>query len=372
MKLFLKLLLIATTSLPAITNAQQQLNTVNNSGQTHTCAGMCCCAGNSQAPVGVMTDHIHNKGTWMLSYTFMNTAYSGNYSGNSRINDNSLYDRYMMAPETMNMQMHMLMAMYGVTDRLTLMVMGGYMVNSMNMNMSMSTAMMNMPSMKGMTMNMGNMTMQSNSSGLSDTRLSALYNFSKNAGTRLIGNLGIQVPTGSINCLGTTLLGDGQRLPYDMQTGTGTYNVQPDITYARKYVSWYFGANAGANIPMNFNSIGYKPGNIWHESAWVGKMLCPFLSATFRVEDINTGKIAGADPLMDNAVYVSNDPTTDKSNYGGSVVNAYIGLNCYFMRPVMDHFRLLAEYGLPVYQNLNGVQSALKSQINVGLQYAIK
>jgi len=37
--------------------------------------------------------------------------------------------------------------------------------------------------------------------------------------------------TGSTTITGTTMLGDNQRLQYMMQTGTGTWDVMPSVTY---------------------------------------------------------------------------------------------------------------------------------------------
>ena len=332
-----------------------------------SCDGTCCCAGNSQAPLGVMTDHIHNKGQWMISYTYMNSMQSGNNIGARRASDDEVYKNYMMAPETMTMQMHMAMVMYGVTDRLTVMAMGGYMTSTMSMNMS--SASMSMP---GMVMNMGNMTMSSMSSGLTDTRVTALYNFSEIAGQRIIGGLGISLPTGSIKATGTTLLGDNQRLSYDMQPGTGSYSIDPDITYARKHGLFYWGANAGADVKLNYNSLGYKDGNVYHATAWAGYQFLPFLSGTLRAEDVHTDAISGADQVLNNAIYQESDPTTRTMNYGGTCVNMYVGLNFYLMKPVLERFRIMAEYGIPVYQNLNGTQLAQKSNLLAGVQYSFK
>ena len=333
-------------------------------------SGSCCCAGNSQAPLGVMTDHIHNKGQWMFSYTYMNTMMQGNNIGAAKATDNTVYKNYMMAPETMSMQMHMLMAMYGVTDKLTLMAMSGYMTDNMNMNMDSKGGYMFMNG-SWMYMPAGtNMGMQTSSSGITDTKLSALYNFSGIAAQRIIGSIGISLPTGSIKETGTTLLGDGQRLAYDMQMGTGSFSIDPDITYARKYGSFYWGANAGADIKLNYNSLGYKDGNIYHATAWAGYQFLPFLSATLRAEDIQSDMISGSDHIINNTIYQENDPTTKTSNYGGTWMNVYVGVNLYMMKPVLEHFRIMAEYGMPVYQNLNGTQMSLKSNLLAGLQYS--
>ncbi len=339
-----------------------QTSNITAGDSANSCSGICGCAGDTQAPLGIMTDHIHSKGKWMVTYTYVNTMMNGNNIGTTKASDNTVYKNYMMAPETMTMQMHMVMAMYGVTDRLTLMAMGGFMLTDMSMNMS---SMMHMP---GMTM--GDMTMLSSSSGFSDTRLSALYNFSGSATRRIIGSLGIGLPTGTIKATGTTMLGDNQRLPYDMQTGTGSVSIAPGITYAFKYRKLYWGADAGADVKMNYNSLGYKFGNLYHASAWAGYSFLPFLSGTLRAEGVYTGKISGSDPASAIPVYETNDPTANTANYGGQVGNVYAGLNFYSMKRVLEHFRVMVEYGIPVYQNLNGTQMALKSNILAGLQYS--
>jgi len=344
--------------------------TIDAGDNNKSCAGGCCCAGNSQAPLGVMTDHIHDKGTWMLSYTYMNTQQQGNRMGARSASDAMVYQNYMMAPETMSMQMHMAMLMYGVTDRLTLMAMGGYMTNSMNMNMDSKGGYMFMNG-SWMYMPAGtSMGMASSSAGFADTKVSALYNFSDKANQRLIGSLGVSLPTGSIRLTGTTMLGDNERLPYDMQTGTGSYSLDPGITYVRKHAKLYWGADAGADIKLNYNTLGYKDGNQYHLSAWAGYQLLPFVSGTLRAEGDHADRIAGADKAIALPVYESNDPTTVTGNYGGSWMSLYAGLNFHVMKPALNKFRILAEYGMPVYQNLNGTQQALKSNLYAGLQYS--
>ena len=372
----LKILLPLICGLASVYSYAQQEDTnqatkITGASTAPTCTGgICCCAGNSQAPLGVMTDHIHDKGTWMFSYTYMNTMMQGNRIGSTQANDAMVYKNYMMAPETMSMQMHMGMLMYGVTDKLTLMAMGGYMSNNMSMNMNTNGGLM---FMNGAWVNMPagtSMGMQSSSAGLTDTKVSALYNFSGVAARRIIGSLGISLPTGTIRAMGTTMLGDDERLPYDMQLGTGSYSIDPDITYARKYGSFYWGANAGADIKLNYNSLGYKDGNAYHATAWAGYQFLPFLSGTLRAEDVHADMISGSDPLINIPVYQENDPTTRTGNYGGNWMNVYAGLNFYLMKPALERFRIMAEYGIPVYQNLNGTQMALKSNLLAGVQYS--
>ncbi len=365
---FLKNLLLYSCSILSTHAFGQEANTltapINDQEETASCSPGCSC-GSTQTPLGVTSDHIEDKGKFMLSYTYMNMAMMGNHIGSSSASDADVYKKYMMAPETMNMQMHMAMLMYGITDKFTVMAMGGYATTTMTMNMS--DAMMNMP---GMVMATGNMTMSSTSSGFTDTKVSALYNFSNNMSRHIVGSLGINLPTGTIKATGTTMLGEGQRLPYDMQLGTGSVGILPDITFVQTRGSLSYGINAGANINLNKNELGYKIGNIYHATAWAGYRFLPFLSASVRVEGIYQDKIQGQDADMDNIYYRESDPTTVAANYGGKWGNVYAGLNFHSLKPVLTKFKVLAEYGLPVYQDLNGTQMALHGTLSAGLQYA--
>lgn len=330
---------------------------------TTSCPGSCCCSANTQAPLGVMTDHIHAKGTWMLSYTYMDSRMDG-FHNNSGSDMGANYTPTMV-PQNMDMRMHMLMAMYGVTNRLTLMAMGGYTTCSMGMVMPAMYMYMN-----GSLMYMPASSMNSNTGGLTDSRISALYNFSRKSYMHLVASLGIDVPTGSIRATGTTMMGDGQRLPYDMQPGTGSWSLDPDFTYTRKYGKFFMGANAGAVVRANFNALGYKDGNQYHVSVWGGYTLLPFLSATLRAEAVRTERVAGYDATIHTTIYLENDPTTNPRNYGGDVASLYPGLNLHFARPALQRYRLMAEYGVPVYQRYNGSELKQSGTLLAGFQCA--
>src|SRR5208283_2732918 len=92
---------------------------------------------------------------------------------------------YMMIPTYMDMNMHMLMAMYGVTDNLTVMGMASYEANNMQMVMDMGPM---MPKMR--YKNQSPMETE----GVGDTELRGLYKINK----YLTGSLGLSIPTGSI------------------------------------------------------------------------------------------------------------------------------------------------------------------------------
>ncbi len=361
MNFFIRILIIALSGVPFLTYADSKSDSLG------IMPGQSCndCCGSVQTPVGVMTDHIHPKGAWVVSYTYMNMMMKGNKAGTANLSDNQVYQNYMMSPQTMSMQMHMLMAMYSFTDRLTVMAMGGFVANNMSMNMDQAgmNMMMNMPGM-----NMGTdygSSMISKSSGLADTRIYGLYRIVSNCGNNLVGSLGVSLPTGTTSASGMTLLGNNEQLSYAMQIGTGSFGLLPSLTYVRKSGFWSLGAEAGALINMNTNAQGYRWGNTYNATAWAGYRFISSLSASIRAEGIYMGNIAGFD--KDIAVLMNNDPNANINNYGGQRVNIYAGLNYSIKK--LNGLIVMAEYGIPVYQNLNGPQMSMHGNAIAGIQY---
>jgi hypothetical protein len=299
----------------------------------------------------------------MASYMFMNTAFRGSRAGATPVTDRTVYQNYLMAPRQMNMNMHMIMLMYGATERLTLMAMGGVMCSNMVMTMD------NTMSMGGMNMQMGNMIMTSSATAFTDTRISALYKIFDQSGDRIIASAGAGLPTGTINAHGTTMLGENQRLPYAMQTGAGSYSLLPGITYIHNQSTWALGADAGADIKLNYNELGYRCGNSYRVTTWASHHLLPILSASLRAEYTQAAMLSGSDKAMDFPFYQTADPTTQARNYGGKTVSLYTGLNFHLPYRATERFTLLAEYGIPVYQDLNGIQGQQRSNLVAALQY---
>lgn len=103
-------------------------------------------AADSHAPIGVMADHFHSKGEWMISYRFMSMPMEGNLLGSDSITAaeiaTTIPNRFFgnpgqpptlrVVPTEMDMDMHMLGLMYAPTDRITLMGMINYRSQAMD------------------------------------------------------------------------------------------------------------------------------------------------------------------------------------------------------------------------------------------------
>ena len=101
----------------------------------------------SYAPIGIMGDHLHHQGGWMISFRHMYMGMEGIQIGSNDMIDDRIYDMYMAAPQNMRMQMYMLGVMYAPSDNLTFSIMQSFIANKMSMRMEMpqDMGMDNMP-----------------------------------------------------------------------------------------------------------------------------------------------------------------------------------------------------------------------------------
>lgn len=318
-------------------------------GQTDSiCIDAACCCLTDVAPAGLMYTHAHEKGHGMITYRFMHMGMSGLQSGNQTVNQSYVFTNYLSSPKTMSMDMHMLMFMYGLTDRFIIMGMINYNVNSMTMTMFSSTY-----NMAGMVMNSGSKQMNMNSSGLGDCHLNVLYNLldTKKQHLLLIG--GINLPTGSINRKGgSESMNPGQRFPYNMQQGSGTWDFIPGINYRFNTGSVTLGAQILGNIHTGLNQAGYRLGNSANFNIWGAWQWSRHFSTSLRTQMLISEPVYG----YDASLYSLSQPAANPVNYGGRTLNGYAGLNYYFLKGILMNNRIAVESGLPFYQYLNGVQ----------------
>jgi len=331
----------------------------NSYGQTCD-STLCNCESGDMNPSGIMIGHNHPKGTWMFSYRYMNMQLGNNMAGTNKISDASVFQNYIMSPQSMNMDMHMLMAMYGITNRLSVMAMFNYNVQSMKMNMLPGTMQMNMNGMTMADMNATNMTTRT--SGIGDTKLYATYLLLDKKNHQVMLSAGVNLPTGNIRLSGVSsdMMYSGQRLPYMMQLGSGTFDILPGVTYILKKNKFNWGTQVTGAIRPSYNSEGYCYGNELTANMWVAYRFLPWLSASARLEGYMIGNMYGRDPNLFEVM----EPDSKPTNFGGKRVTSYAGLNIYFKK--LANSRLSFEYGQPVYQNLNGIQLATRAGIYAG------
>jgi len=324
----------------------------------------------SHAPIGVMGDHMHERGEFMISYRYGFMDMSGARNGTTSLTPrevtafpNRFFGQPMqppglrVVPTEMSMQMHMLGAMYAPTDWVTLMAMGTYVDKSMDHLTFNPMA----------TEIIGGFT--TGSSGVGDTKLAALLRVFDTEDHHMHVNLGLSLPTGSITerdrvltPLGTT---PTLRLPYAMQLGSGTVDLMPGVTYTGRSGRFGWGGQMLSDIRLGENSEGYSLGNGVTATVWGSYSPADWVSVSGRVTGTHLQPIDGIDPMI-----VAPVQTADPDNYGGETVALSLGINLVGQSGLLRGHRFAIEGSIPVYQRLNGPQMEQDFRIMAGYQYA--
>jgi len=321
-----------------------------------TCSSDGICCANNPVPAGVMISNVHAKREWMISYRY-NRMYMDNVMD---INSNPIgvdeqLKSYDAASLFMHMKMHMVMGMYGINNKLTAMVMLHHMNNEMKMMMPGSE-------------NFHTHTMRTG--GLADSRITFLYSCVKKSDEQLVAAIGVNLPIGSISEKGraSSMMYPGRRFPYMMQLGSGTFDPLLTLSYIKSFNRIYFSTQANVVIRPYKNQLGYQLGNEYAINNWVAWQIIKPLSASLRMESAYLEKIKGSDAELNTAREVA----ANTANSGGFRNILYAGLTLKPNQGFTERFRVCLEYGMPVYQRLNGWQSRYAANINLAINYSFK
>ena len=317
----------------------------------------------SHAPIGVMGGSRHKSGELMLVYRYGRMEMDGNRDGTGDVSTAGVLRDFMVAPLDMKMEMHMIGAMYGLTDDLTLMAMMPYLHKSMNL------------------VRRDGLRFTTRSSGAGDLKLSALYSVfradedpqTKRLRHDLALKFGLSLPTGETDRRDDTPLGRS-RLPYPMQLGSGTFDPMLGVTYASRRKRWSWGAQADATLRFGNNDEGYRFGNEYALSGWISRNLNRSVSASLRLDGRAWGDVRGRDREIRTHVSPQGTPiplvpTAFSGLRGGERVDALVGLNFIRQGGVLKGHRLAAEFGFPIYQDLDGPQLETDYRFMLGWQY---
>ncbi len=301
------------------------------------------------APIGVMGDHTHERGEYMLSYRYMRMSMAGNRTGTTEQTPASVLDQFMVAPLDMTMTMHMAGFMYAPSAAVTLMAMTNLIDNRMNHRTRMG------------------MDFTAESSGFGDASLGALVGIKREGSTRVHLNAGVSLPFGSIERTGVTPMSDGAavQLPYPMQLGSGTWDALPGVTVLGMGERWSWGFQGMGRLRMGENDRGYRQGHSGMGTAWFALKPSDMLSLSARADLRFWGDYSGRDDAYANRMMT---PTVREDLRGGRRLDVPLGLNLYFPDGALAGHRIAAEWHIPVHQSLNGPQLGSDWTLTVGWQ----
>jgi hypothetical protein len=299
-------------------------------------------------PINVLGSHTHLKGGIMIGYRYMYMDMSHNLDGTHEVSQSQVLARYPVVHTSMTMEMHMAELMYAPSDRLTLMAMIPYSINTMHHLTRTGTR----PT--------------AHSEGIGDVAFMGLFNVfgdPRAKGQRVLLNAGFTAPTGGID---ENMM--GRQLEYSMQLGSGTWDFQPGLTYLGESEWFAWGAQVLGTVRFGLNDRDYRLGNRYRLSAWSQLKVTDWFGPSVRLDWHAWDDIHGADPAMDPA----RNPAFDASKQSGSRLDFLAGLNFYIPKGILKGNRFSIEGGVPIYQNLAGPNMAIDWIITAGWSYSFR
>lgn len=313
------------------------------------------------APAGVMVDHMHKGGEFMIGYRYNWAKQAGDtLNGIRKVTDDPIlhnacqnpravgHEHCMMKQTGMTMQMHMLDIMYAPSDWLTLMLMPQWMDMDMKMDMVDGAHM-------GHGMHAG--PHGHGTKGFGDTIFGALVKLAEQPGLNFHAGLMFSAPTGSADERNDS----GKLTHYMMQLGSGTWDFLPSLTYTGRADRLSWGVQASAVIRMeDENDEGYRVGNVVQGTGWMAYRVTEWMSASLRVVHTHQARVSGFYPTGSGG-----SPPDFPANTGGNFCDLGIGINTVVVSGPLKGHRLGVEWLQPLKDNVNGYQQEREGALTV-------
>ncbi len=312
-------------------------------GDTHIGQSIDLFRPDGMAPIGVFGDHTLPAGSTFLSYRYLQNSFDQNYAGSHRI---GVPASYPSAPTRMMQNSQIALIEYGATQDFTILAYLPFQHNEITSRTA-----------------TGNSLASFTNPG--DIRIMGLLVLSRGEGSQSHLNLGLNFPVGFLEA--TASNGVLQRkIPYQLRTSSGTYDLLLGYTYRKQYDDWTWGAQANAVLPTGLNTLGYELGNQFQLTSWVSRRWTDRWSSSARLDGRVIQNIRGFDARIQPLTAIS--PVYSTTTQASQSVNALLGVNYLLTRPGhrIREQRVFLEAGTPVFQRVDGPQLGLSWTLNAG------
>jgi hypothetical protein len=292
-------------------------------------------------PLGMRFDHPPERGHWAFSYRYVRATRSGLIDGHDPVSASSLLGNpYDEVPTSQNDETHLISVAYAPLDRLSFEISLPYVLREQDILTQTGTR-------------------QVSASGIGDAQFVFVVPFIHNRDQETHLSVGFTFPTGSIQQVDS----NGDRLAYDMQLGSGTWDVVWGITYTGRYERLGWGGEVHGVYRIGENAVGYRQGTVYEASAWLSGMAFKRLAFSGRLGWARRGNVHGLDPTLDPLINPSRDPYKQGSN------RLEVGPGMNVLLPVFGGQRLAIEWLVPVYQTVSGPQLEHDWTLTAGFQW---
>lgn len=296
------------------------------------------------APAGISTGRMLSSGGFEVRYDYQNSRFEGLVLGKTDYSLLDALDVYAQSPFERTDVSHGLTLGWGVSSTVTLQASTSWLDRTRGITNS----------------DFFNFT---ESSGLGDVFLDGLVEIFAEEGIRVHANLGVGIPTGSIDKVGVNLAGDSIVLPWETQLGSGSVSVRPGITAQIQNAQASVGGQITSTIYANDSDREYRYGNELDAALWMGYLLNDVFSVNAGVRYARWGDVKGADLALDRLA----DPGQDPIFSAGARLDLPVGLNVMMPEGLLSNTLISAELIFPVHQNYD--QPRLKGDTSFSLSF---
>ncbi len=305
------------------------------------------------APVGVLLDHVLSQGEFLVSYRYLVDDKDGLRMDEFDVDFDSVLETFQSAPFESLSHTHLFAVQYGAMEGVT--IMGRVPIVSK----SSTTADQNFN------------VYEATSTGIGDLRADAILEAYNRDGYKAHVSAGVSIPTGSIEKTGVIPPGGEDRLGYDMQLGSGSFDIHPALTFQAMNQHGSVGLQAQGTFRLNENSSDYRLGDVVEVTGWFAYPISEQFSLSARMDYVNRGNVSGADPALASRVAAVSDPSVFGVFTGGNRLDLGIGGNVMLQEGPLAGHRFGFEAKFPVSENLDGPQLSGNWGISVGWQKQI-
>lgn len=301
-------------------------------------------AGTSHAPIGIPLSRQVASGQFAMVLRASQNRYDGLRDSRDDLSSADAFARgYTIAPAERVDDRFELEAFFGVDERWDLYAVLPYTARDLEYDSSLTG------------------TSEVDAHGLGDIQIGGIFRSYDVDGTRISYLMGLSIPTGEVGERGNYAGLTDTKLPYDLQQGTGTFDLLPGVLWESRRDEVLMGARAAGRIHLETeNDEGYFWSNSMRVDLWLGTELADDLTGTLRVQGDWWGDLHSFDADLDP----TQSPGEDSLRLGGSRVNLYGGLSWELNDSRSQQFAV--EFGMPVDEWLDGPQLSQELSLLLG------
>ena len=214
---------------------------------------------------------------------------------------------------------------------------------------------------------------ETSSKGIGDLEIRALVPFMRKQNESLQIEFGLTAPTGSFRERDTAVDGEGRRLSFPQQFGSGTVDLLTGGVYRGRWKSLSWGVAARAKWRLYENSADYRLGGEYEVSPWISQSWTDWLSTSLRFawnrrDNIHPRDDCNPDPGGTGTDTIICNPERDPKRQAFDVLEIGPGVN--FRLPWLGQPRFGVEVQWPFYQDMKGPQLERDWQVTTGWKWS--